>query len=84
MKKSIEGAVRLIAVTAAFAAGTPEVASAETHQPFPPNQARAIKLAHKFTEWLYNKKDHPMGVPVPGILNGTVMMRSSIGGHHLV
>ena len=70
--KSFEKAVRTLAVTAALTGSTASVASAEMAQPVSPSQARATKLAGKITKELYDTKDYPKGVSVPGLLNGSV------------
>ncbi len=72
MNKSIERATRVIALTTAIPAGTAQTAGAETAAPMSPRQAQATRLAAKITHELYDTKDFPNGVPVPGILNGTV------------
>jgi hypothetical protein len=79
MKQSIEKVTRVLAVTAALAIGTTEGAVAEMQQPISPKQARVIKLARKFTQELYDTKNFPKGVPVPGILNGSVRIHNPIG-----
>ncbi|HVV66679.1 MAG TPA: hypothetical protein VHB72_01250 [Candidatus Saccharimonadales bacterium] len=71
MKKSIERAASVIAVTAALAAGSAK-ANAETAPAPLPGQAHAEKVAKKISNELYDRKDFPKGVPVPGILNGSV------------
>ena len=79
MKRSIENAARILAVTAAFATGATGIAQAETSSPVSRKEAKAIKLAGKITKELYDTKDYPKGVQVPGILNGSVKIDNAIG-----
>lgn len=79
MKKSIENATKVLAITAAFATGTTAMAGAEVKPPASPKQARAIKLARQITKELYDTKDYPKDVPVPVILNGSVKIHNPIG-----
>jgi hypothetical protein len=78
MKKSIERATRVLAVTAALAGSTAGAASAEKAQPVSPNQDRATRIAHRFSQELYDK-NFPKGVRVFDILNGAVKIRHAIG-----
>ena len=81
MKKSIESAVRILALTGAAAAANAQLAIAESAPPMSPNQAKATRLASKITGELYDSRNFPKGVPVPGILNGSVEIKTSIGNN---
>ncbi|HVV66681.1 MAG TPA: hypothetical protein VHB72_01260 [Candidatus Saccharimonadales bacterium] len=76
MKRTIERATAILAATASIAAGSTAV-KAETASAASP-QARAMNVAKKITKELYNQ-GNSKGVPVPGILNGSVEMAVDAG-----
>ena len=80
MKQSIEKATKVLALTAAFA-GAAAPANAETHH-VSKKEAQATRLAHKITQHLYDPANYPKGVPVKGILNGSVRIHNPIGMTH--
>jgi hypothetical protein len=82
MKQSIEKAAKVLALTAALASGPAAPAAAETHPPVSKKEAQATKMAHKITQHLYDPANYPKGVPVRGILNGSVRIHNPIGMTH--
>ncbi len=72
MNKSIERTTKTIALTAALFAGAAQTAGAESATPMSPRQVQATRLAAKITRELYDARNFPKGVAVPGILNGMV------------
>jgi hypothetical protein len=84
MKRTIEKAARVLAVTAALTAGMGEIAVADAGTYTPTKKERAFHLASKYSKELYKSKQaYSRSVAVPGILNGTVEVDiNSVSGVH--
>lgn len=79
--KKIERAAALLSITAAIAAGSATAEAETAPAPAPiPGQAHAEKVAKKISHELYETKDFPKGIRVPGILNGSVKINSATVG----